>query len=46
MTANERRSYLQRGFKIQQDLKTSGRLAPNQDWIGWFTERLKELDGK
>ncbi len=43
ITADERRSYLQRGLKIQQNLKTSGRLAPNQDWIGWFTERLNEI---
>jgi hypothetical protein len=42
---NERRSYLQRGLKIQKDLNATNRLAPNQNWIGWFDERLKELDG-
>ncbi len=45
MAATERRSYLKRGLKIQEDLKASNRLAPNQDWIGWFEEQLKEFDG-
>lgn len=39
----QRRDYLQRGLQIQHELKASGRLPPNQDWIGWFTERLEEI---
>jgi hypothetical protein len=42
LVATERRTYLRRGLNIQQELKASGRLAPNQDWIGWFKERLEE----
>jgi tetratricopeptide (TPR) repeat protein len=45
MNVSERRSYLQRGLKIQQDLHAGNRLAPNQNWIGWFEEQLKKLDG-
>ncbi|MGE0645457.1 MAG: DUF4062 domain-containing protein [Nitrospira sp.] len=45
LAGSERRSYLQRGLKIQQDLSNTNRLAPNQNWIGWFEERLAELDG-
>jgi hypothetical protein len=46
LSTDERRGYLQRGLEIQQLLKTSGRLPPNQDWTGWFDKRLKELSGQ
>lgn len=45
LSLDERRGFLLDGLKIQQDLHDSSRLAPNQNWIGWFKERLKELDG-
>ena len=45
LAASERRTYLQRGLKIQQDLKAGGRLPPNQNWIGWFEEQLIESSG-
>ena len=44
IATDERRGYLQRGLEIEQSLKDLGRLPPNQDWIGWFEQRLQELD--
>lgn len=44
LSLDERRGFLLEGLKIQQDLHNSNRLAPNQNWIGWFEEQLKELD--
>lgn len=40
----ERKNFLLRGLEIQQELNASDRLAPNQNWIGWFEEQFKELD--
>lgn len=40
----ERKNYLWRGLEIQQELNASNRLAPNQNWIGWFEDQLKEFD--
>ena len=40
---DERRAFLLRGRKILQTLKAAGRLHANQDWIGWFDDRLAEL---
>lgn len=44
LTESERQNYLRRGLEIQQELNTSNRLAPNQNWISWFEEQLKEFD--
>jgi hypothetical protein len=43
LNASERRDYLSRGRLIPIELKSQGRLMPNQDWIGWFYARLLEL---
>jgi hypothetical protein len=40
----ERRTYMQRGLQIQKDLRTQRRLPPNQNWIAWFEEQLKEIN--
>jgi len=44
LTTHERRNYLHRGLQIQEDLKTRGRLAPNQNWIPWFKNQLEKLE--
>jgi tetratricopeptide (TPR) repeat protein len=38
-----RRNHLLRGREILLNLKSAGRLAANQDWIGWFDEQLAKL---
>ena len=43
VSVDERRDYLRRGLKIQQGLKASGRLPPNQDWIASFEAVLQKL---
>ena len=44
MSTDGLRGYLRRGLEILQGLKILARLPPNQDWNGWFEERLQELD--
>ena len=44
LAPQERRTYLQHGLQIQKDLMAQRRLPPNQDWIAWFEEQLKELN--
>ena len=39
----QRRRHLVRGREILQNLKSTAKLLPNQDWIGWFDEQLDEL---
>jgi tetratricopeptide (TPR) repeat protein len=39
-----RRAYLRRGLAILRALKEAGRLAPAQDWTGWFGETLRGLN--
>ena len=38
-----RRDHLLRGREILLNLKSAGRLAANQDWVGWFDEHLTRL---
>lgn len=46
IAANERRAYLERGLNIQQKLQAGGRLAPNQNWIDWFSKERQKLEEK
>ena len=41
---DQRGSYLARGLNILTAIKRDGRLPPNQDWIQWFNDALRELD--
>lgn len=38
-----RRDHLLRGREILLNLNSAGRLAANQDWVGWFDEHLTRL---
>jgi hypothetical protein len=35
--------YLTRGKAILLRLKSEGRLAATEDWIGWFEQQLRQL---
>jgi hypothetical protein len=43
LTASKRGDYLLRGRGILCELKSQGRLLPNQDWTDWFDSQLAEL---
>jgi hypothetical protein len=43
LAVKERRDYLNEGRRILIELKSVGRLMPNQDRLEWLDDRLSEL---